>query len=618
METKRCTYCHKLQRVESRVCSRCGRPFERRRSRGGRSWRSSVSLYSLPAASPHHVGHYSGLHPEDQPYQSNKVVTPQRFLQEMLEKEALQQEPKHIVLPAAQPAPIVDKYLDFSQVPTRKQIPSRRSRRQLAPDDTLPENLATQETNGGDLSGRQISRPFMQDVLPAMQPSEESEAIPTSRTEPDLQSPLEDALFSIADEAALLPEDLPPYMQGASRTSRCPSRIMSTVLISVCFCILLIASTSVLALLGNHPNDLHAQPHRRPPRTSGMQTIVPKLPHLQLSATQVTFGSSASGVVSSQTITLKNSGGGQVVWQGNSEQSWLTTSPKSGTFADSENIQITINRGVMTPGDYTGRVTFLLQDQENTPAVLNVTMTVAPTPARLSISTTSLSYSTVQGQRAESQALAIGNIGEQTLRWDATTGASWLTLSLYHGVIPSGMTQALTVSVASQNLPSGTYRGLISFTGDADAQVEVSLTVVAPSHLAITPSSLTFTAQQTNQKLSLQNSGGLSLDWTVKSSTDDDRNWLSVTPSSGTLAPGASIPVTVHADSTSLSASSCQGMLIFATGDQTKQVSVSLVVTGTTPTPVPTATSTPIATSTPVATLRLSTWLTLILVYAIF
>src|SRR5437667_12242125 len=88
METKRCTYCHKLQRVESRACSRCGHSFERRRSRGGEAWYSSGSLFSLPAASPHHAGHYSGLHPEDQPYQSNKIVTPQRFLDNILEAEA--------------------------------------------------------------------------------------------------------------------------------------------------------------------------------------------------------------------------------------------------------------------------------------------------------------------------------------------------------------------------------------------------------------------------------------------------------------------------------------------------------------------------------------------------
>jgi Viral BACON domain len=607
METKRCTYCHKLHRVESRACSRCGRPFERKRSKGGRSWHSSVSLYSLPAASPHHVGHYSGLHPEDQPYQSNKMVTPQRFLQEMLEKEALQQEPKHIVLPGVHGDDAEERYIEVSQIPTRPQIPSRQSRQQLASDNTLPENLETQETDVGDRSRPQISRPFMQDVLPATQPSVESEAGPTSMTEPDPQSPLEDSLFSIADDTALLPEDLPPYMQEALHTRLWPSRIMFAVLVVVCFCMLLLTSTSVLALLRNR-TDLHTPP-KVPPRTPNIPTIVSALPHLQLSTTQVTFGSSASGVVSSQTITLKNSGGGQVVWQENSDKSWLTTSPKSGTFANSEDIQITINRGAMTSGDYTGHVAFLLQGQENTPAVLNVTMTVAPTPAQLSISTTSLSYSTVQGQIPESQVIAINNMGEQALHWDATTGAPWLTLSLYHGVIAAGMSQPLTVSVASQNLPIGTYRGLISFTGDAHAQVEVSLTVVPPGHLTITPSSLTLTAQQTSQTLSLQNSGGLSLDWTLKSSTDDNGNSLSATPSSGTLAPGASITVTVHADSTSLSAGSCQGMLTFAAGDQTEQVSVSLVVTEATPTPVPTptATSTPMATSTSVPTRRHST-----------
>jgi len=360
----------------------------------------------------------------------------------------------------------------------------------------------------------------------------------------------------------------------------------------------------VLVLLGHRP--VNTQSQSGSVHATETQTNVPMLPHLQISTNQATFAASAPGVVSSQTITLKNSGGGQAVWQENSDQLWLTTFPKNGTFTDNENIQVTINRGEMVAGNYTGHLTFSLPSQGDTPVVLNVTMGVAPLPAQLSISTTSLSYSTVQSQSPDSQVMTIRNTGGLALHWDATVNTqdtpSWLTLSLYHGVIPSGVGQSLTVSVASETLAVGTYTGLIAFTGDAQAQVQVALTVLAPGKLVIAQSTLAFTTQQTSQTLTLQNSGGLSLDWTVQPTTTDQGNWLSATPTSGTLEPGQSVTVTVLVDATSLVAGTYQGTLTFSVGGQTQQVAVSFVVAGTTPTPVSTPAPTPTPTATPTST----------------
>jgi hypothetical protein len=713
METKRCTYCHKLQRVESQACSRCGHSFERRKSKGERSWYSSGSLFSLPPASPHHAGHYSGLHPEDQPYQSNKIVTPQRFLDDILEKESLQEpleeEAEKLILPSTENDLVLNWDDDISQVPIGRKIPPRRSRQQLASDSTLPGNRATQEKKDRDIPRRQITRPFVQDVLPVTPQAQSVEAslaptevVPATYEQglvlTEIQQPLkiqeiddayasqlllEDQSFPSTNNAALLPEDLPSYMQEALRTRRGPSHIMSTVLLAVGCSVLLATSIIVLVLMGTRPNDLHAQlkvtprtlgihdsfslegngftPNQRVTFTIDANTVVdgensqplrantdaqgrfssqgtvpstwsigkhviyatdpvsaqrfpaditvqadlPTPPHLQLSTTQANFGASPSSVVSSQTITLENSGGGHIVWQESSDQPWLTTSLKGGTFTVSENIQVTVNRQGRDLGDYTGHVTFWLPGQENAPSVLTVTMTVEPTTAQLSLSATSLAYATAQSHIPESQVITIGNTGEQALHWNATVstqdGAPWLTLSLSGGVLSSGASQALTVQVKSQTLPVGTYHGLISFTGDADAQVGVVLTVVAPGNLVVSPSSLALTTEQGDQTLSLQNSGGLSLDWTVEPSTNTGRNWLSVAPASGRLAPGESVNITAHAHDPRLTPGSYQGMLTFSVGDQTKQVSVSFVVTRRTPAPKPTPT--PVSTPTPTPTL---------------
>src|SRR3989440_6835942 len=86
MQTKRCANCHKLSRAEAVTCSRCGQSFAGNTTRV--STRSALTAPSgkrsavversaprtrrrtIPPASPHRAGHYSGLHPEDQPYQS--------------------------------------------------------------------------------------------------------------------------------------------------------------------------------------------------------------------------------------------------------------------------------------------------------------------------------------------------------------------------------------------------------------------------------------------------------------------------------------------------------------------------------------------------------------------
>jgi hypothetical protein len=77
MDTKRCLRCHKLLRADAQKCSLCGYLFlqtpTRRNSKATNGSRHSAkaSVPSNPPASPHRAGHYSGLHPEDQPYQSS-------------------------------------------------------------------------------------------------------------------------------------------------------------------------------------------------------------------------------------------------------------------------------------------------------------------------------------------------------------------------------------------------------------------------------------------------------------------------------------------------------------------------------------------------------------------
>jgi hypothetical protein len=58
-----------------------------------------VSRPSNPPASPHRAGHYAGLHPEDQPYQSSKIAVQRPSAIQGDEWRRPVHEPEHIVLP---------------------------------------------------------------------------------------------------------------------------------------------------------------------------------------------------------------------------------------------------------------------------------------------------------------------------------------------------------------------------------------------------------------------------------------------------------------------------------------------------------------------------------------
>jgi hypothetical protein len=80
MDIKRCVRCHKLLRADAHSCGRCGYVFSqatpvKRNGNATNGSRRTVtpSMPSNPPASPHRAGHYSGLHPEDQPFQTSFI-----------------------------------------------------------------------------------------------------------------------------------------------------------------------------------------------------------------------------------------------------------------------------------------------------------------------------------------------------------------------------------------------------------------------------------------------------------------------------------------------------------------------------------------------------------------
>lgn len=332
-----------------------------------------------------------------------------------------------------------------------------------------------------------------------------------------------------------------------------------------------------------------------------VQSPPPTPPQLQLSATTLDLGSRSAGVVSNGPLTLVNKGGGQITWQATSDNPWLTAIPNTGSFSGSQLILIQVNRSSLIPQAYTGHISFE-QHTGAPPLVLTVTMVVAPTPAALNISRGALAFSANQGQGTNPQTITLQNSSEEPLSWNSnvSTGDSnpWLSIFPTSGQVDPNASGVVTINVQPQLLQAGSYTGTINFTGGASAQVTVALTIIPPGYLSMDPSSLsfnTFAGQIPNVKtITLQNTGGQPLNWTT---SVDTSNWLSVTPTNGSLDIGAQARVTVNINGSVLTPGVYDGTITFKNGGFTPQVEVAVTV-NTPPTAAINIQSTPLSFTT--------------------
>jgi len=139
---------------------------------------------------------------------------------------------------------------------------------------------------------------------------------------------------------------------------------------------------------------------------------------------------------------------------------------------------------------------------------------------------------------------------------------------------------------------AGDYLVTLTVTDNdgATAQVQHTVTVTTAPAIQLTPTTLTFAAvlgsdPAATQSLTVRNAGGGTLSWTAT----DDATWLSVSPSSGSLASGESTPVTVTVTSASLTAGNYTGTVTVSAPGATntpQSATVSLTVTAPNAAPV--------------------------------
>ena len=635
MDTKRCAYCHKLLRADTQICSRCGHSTLDKRRKASLK---ENTYPSLPAASPHRLGHYSGLHPEDQPYQSSFIAVQRPVpvphvvtsvedgkdddIQVSLPHVPRAKEPERILLPHVP--------ISVEDVPThvQPQWDDEREMRQEqnADADVVVATIPQRVPRTRKLSLEQLEYPERHE-----RPVRITGPIgPTAVRQPNH---LIRVLLTLSVIFFLMASGILAFIFIKTHTAS------AVPILSANPSMLRVNDTFVLAGHGFDANtiilfthdaanepilDAKQQPLKAVTDSKGnfsVQIVVPSSwqvgdhtihatddaqalsytttitvqqppetsPQLQLSQPTLDLGVDRAGTTSSGQVTLINVGGGQLTWQPSSDAGWLTALPinNSYVFSGHSLVNVTVNRSHLVPKSYTGHITFS-QRESNRVVKLTVTMGVKAAPAALNVSPSSLTYSATTTQSVPVQAITLQNSGGQALNWQASAttndGANWLYVNQANGTIAAGHSQMLNVTVQAQQLAVGSYQGAITLSGGASASLPVFLTVVAPGNLVVSSTSLTFQAftgqNVTPQSLTLQNSGGQSLNWSATTMiTGNATNWLSVTPANGTVTQGGQTTLTVTINSSTLKAGAYQGIVSITSGGSSKLLPVSLTLT---------------------------------------
>jgi Viral BACON domain len=194
-------------------------------------------------------------------------------------------------------------------------------------------------------------------------------------------------------------------------------------------------------------------------------------------------------------------------------------------------------------------------------------------PPHLTLSAKSVDLGSGDQATNATQQITLSNAGGGQINWQATATQPWLLLSPASGSFTSG--QQVRLAGDRSNLQVGTYTASVIFTSSAGRStlpVQMKVTPLEPGHEAVlqaTPAVLSFSAidggfSPSAQVVTISNPGVRPLNWSGFSATYDGANWLSLSPSSGTVAKGDSQSIAVFVDSSLLLPGVYYGTITFS------------------------------------------------------
>jgi len=260
-----------------------------------------------------------------------------------------------------------------------------------------------------------------------------------------------------------------------------------------------------------------------------------------------------------QNVEVTASNGGSVpftaIAQTTTGSSWLTISNSSASTPST--LSIGVNASNLTPGTYTGTVSFTASGQSA--VVVPVTLTVSNSPL-FNANPSSITFTSGVGGTPAPQSVQLSTTSPSAVLFNATTvvntTSNWLSASVNSSQTPA----SINVSVIPVNLAEGTYSGAVivntpstGTTGNAPFVIPVLYIVGSggtpgggpgSGTIAVAPSSLTFTQIQGGGSTPVQSvniSSGGAFNYSVSATTQNGANWLQVTPTGGSTPATISV-----------------------------------------------------------------------------
>ncbi|MCG3127661.1 MAG: hypothetical protein CHACPFDD_02528 [Phycisphaerae bacterium] len=263
----------------------------------------------------------------------------------------------------------------------------------------------------------------------------------------------------------------------------------------------------------------------------------------------------------SQAYTVTNPGAGPVDWVLTGLPSWLSATPTSGTLGPGGSTQCTVSVSAgansLPLGSYSA--TYVFSDcsvNGGGSLTRSATITVVQNGAISVEPTDGFGISGTEGGpfSPTSKVYTLRNVGQAAVAWTAADNANYINTTPASGNLNPGQSANVTVATNTQinNLTPGTYNVTVTFTNTTNGQGNttrpVVVTVLSKGRLDVQPTSGFDTIgpeggpfAPVSINYTLSNTGQSSLNWTA----DDNVAFITSSPTSGTLAGGASAVVSV-------------------------------------------------------------------------
>jgi hypothetical protein len=328
--------------------------------------------------------------------------------------------------------------------------------------------------------------------------------------------------------------------------------------------------------------------------------IQPPPPCISVPADAITITAEQGHNPGPRSFTVSNCGGAGTISTSPSTKNggpWLSTTG-GGPLDVSGQIVINIaaNTQNMALGQYTGSVNVTIKDAKgdtNTQQV-TVTLTITSQPC-IRVTPPALTFTTEQGRNPDphgSMVINCGDAGTITTSVNTNAGGPWLSAT-GGGPLDASNWLGVNLSANSQNMPAGQYTGYTDITlkdtkgASTTQRVTVTLIITERICISVTPTALTFTAEQTGnnpgaQSATVNNCGGAGT-ITTSASTNTGGPWLSAT-GGGQLDAKGQLTINVSVNSQKMLAGQYTGSvyIIFRNakgGVTTQQVTVTLSIT---------------------------------------